>query len=180
MASSLTKEFFDEIGKGKLPCVFVETGAFFGDTIEVARQLFDISYTIELSDLYYLLCIKRFVHDPDVHILHGDSAGVLPLLCEGINVPVFFYLDAHFAGHETAKSNIEVPLLQEVSSIAKRPFADIIVINDARLFGLKKNEGNFEVNWEDVTQEKILACFPQGKIAEYKLDYDRLIIYTNQ
>jgi hypothetical protein len=180
MGHSLTIEYAHEVCKkvGAVPGVFVETGTFFGDTADAMTHIFESVHTIELSELYYLLALNRFVGRDRVRPHWGNSSDILPILCRNIDEPIFFYLDAHFAGHDTARSCVEVPLMAELSAIAQREHSDIVVIDDARLFGEKRDEGGFTVDWRGITEENILACFPDEKRLLHYYDYDRLIILT--
>ena len=77
--------------------LFIETGTFEGDAIEIARPYFDEIHSIELSPEYYELAKARFEGDPNVHLYLGDSANQLAALKPVFKGrPTLFWLDAHW------------------------------------------------------------------------------------
>lgn len=52
------------------------------------------------------------------------------------NALILFWLDAHYSGAGTARGFDETPILEEMQVIRKRHQPDVILIDDARLFGL--------------------------------------------
>ncbi len=88
---------------------------------------------------------------------HGDSAEVLPRLCQLIDEPAVFFLDAHWferGGHRdiihVADGN-RLPLLAELTAIADRPPGDIVIVDDVHAFG------DVDSALGGVTKEKILS-----------------------
>jgi hypothetical protein len=114
--------------------VFVETGTFRGDTTFALRNMFDTVHTIELSVPLYQAAKKRFAHYPNIHLYQGDSAKVLPEIVAKLTQPAFFYLDGHWCGLDTAKTDTNTPILDEVECVITQPLRHIIFIDDARLF----------------------------------------------
>ena len=116
--------------------VFVETGTFEGDAIEIARPYFKAVHSIELSPEYYEHARSRFKKEKAVHLYLGDSAKKLAEL-----QPVFkgksalFWLDAHWCvAQDTGGEKSQCPLLEEIRGIGTLNGASVIMIDDARLF----------------------------------------------
>jgi hypothetical protein len=123
---------------------FVETGTYLGDTTALAADVFTDVHSIELLTFFYDKAIKRFAHQPHIHIHLGDSANVFPTLLATLAVPkhkVLFWLDGHImdcqSDDENEFSTTEyTPIMQELRSIKNNPFKkNIILIDDLRLFG---------------------------------------------
>jgi hypothetical protein len=156
----------------------VETGTFRGDGVKRALEDFEIVYSVESDALLYMQALGRHENNPRVFLALGDSAEFLEEL--DIPEPVVFYLDAHWYGKG---DETPLPLLRELKAISKRPYKDVVIIDDMRLMGVKTVSGGCgdwplaEYNWVDVTKEKILETCP-GE-AEMATDIDRLIIYRN-
>lgn len=132
--------------------IFIETGTYMGDTINNMLHHFNKLYSIELSEMYMKNAVKRFENVSNVTIIHGDSSSLLEPLSKNINDSVFFWLDGHWSGGNTAKGNLDCPLLEEIQVINDHYKNDcIIAIDDVRLFGKSLNE-----NWSKITRENIL------------------------
>jgi len=130
------------------PVCFIETGTYFGDTIEYFRPKFELLYSIELAEDLHRRAQKRFESFKNVHILQGDSGklfnNLLPQL-KGINL---FWLDGHYSSEfyvgeeyiKTARGESDTPILQELTAIFKKTSGpQIILIDDARLFTGKQD-----------------------------------------
>lgn len=116
--------------------VFVETGTFRGDTVELVKDLFGEIHTVELSPEYYEAARARFAEWRHVDLVHGDSAAVLaewaPRLHER---SVLYFLDAHWCvADATAGEASQCPLLAEIGAVGQLNQESLIVIDDARLF----------------------------------------------
>ena len=117
---------------------FIETGTFQGDMVEAQRKNFHKLVTIELGDTLYETAKRRFAGYDHVHVLHGDSATLLPEAIRLVEGPVLYWLDAHYSRGVTARGDREAPILKELSIIAAQGQpGDAILIDDARLFGLR-------------------------------------------
>lgn len=135
--------------------IFVETGTYQGDTTHMASLYFDKVYTIELEPNYAARARDRFKYYSQVTVLEGDSSKVLKELCPKLDKPVFFWLDGHFSGGDTAQGEKDCPLIEEVSIINELCIQPcVVVIDDVRLF----NTNTYE-NWLGVTRENILKIF---------------------
>ena len=52
-----------------------------------------------------------------VYILQGDSTHVLSAILGKISQPCLFWLDAHCSGGQTARGELETPIMWELSCI---------------------------------------------------------------
>jgi hypothetical protein len=157
--------------------IFVETGTYFGDTTNMVSPHFEKIYTIELQPSYAARARDRFKYYSHVTVLEGDSSNVLKELCPKLDKPVFFWLDGHFSGGDTAQGDKDCPLIEEVSIInelCKQPC--VVAIDDVRLFNT-----NSEQDWLGITRETILTILQSRiKCVNYFPSYlhheDRMII----
>lgn len=113
---------------------FVETGTFHGDTLWALKDDFNTLFSIELSPTLYQKARERFKNFDNVHPYQGDSSKVLPTILLKLETPALFYLDAHGCGLDSAKGEINTPILQELQLILSQPYINVICIDDARLF----------------------------------------------
>jgi hypothetical protein len=114
----------------------VETGTYLGGTIAALRHRFARIYSIELDDALYERARARFARAPNVTLLHGDSADVLPALLSRLRGPALFWLDGHYSGPGTAKGHRETPIVEEILAILAHPVpGHVILVDDARAFG---------------------------------------------
>lgn len=116
--------------------VFVETGTFRGDTVELVKDLFREIHSVELSPEYFEAASSRFARQAHIDLVRGDSAMALadwaPRLRER---SVLYFLDAHWCvADNTAGETSQCPLLNEIRSIGQLNAESLIVIDDARLF----------------------------------------------
>lgn len=113
----------------------VETGTFRGDMVNAQRNLFDKIFSIELDENLARKAQKRFRNLKHISIYQGDSVKVLPEIIKQIDVACLFWLDAHFSGGITAKSDVDTPIIKELSCIFDNCYQDyVILIDDARHF----------------------------------------------
>src|SRR5688500_16060897 len=71
-----TRRLMENLRTQYNPDNFVETGTFWGDTIEFFKHNYTRLYSIELSEDLYARARKRFEPDQQVEILHGDSGKI--------------------------------------------------------------------------------------------------------
>ena len=114
--------------------VFVETGTYIGDSVQMALDAgFEKIYSIELSKKYYKIAKDRFNYFENVEIIHGDSSEILPILIKNINEPITFWLDAHYSKGDTALGKYCSPLMIELEQIRKTGIKNhTIMIDDIR------------------------------------------------
>jgi hypothetical protein len=114
--------------------VLVETGTYRGTTVHAMRRRFAQIYSIELSEELYERARERFAGDAHVHILHGDSGELLPVLARRIEEPCLFWLDGHFSDWGTARGVRDSPLERELEAVLERTQdRDVVLVDDARL-----------------------------------------------
>jgi len=79
--------------------IFVETGTHLGDSVQVALDLgFTKVISIELIELYYKQCEKRFAEEIEkgtVVLFKGDSAELMTEMLALVDTPALFWLDGH-------------------------------------------------------------------------------------
>lgn len=116
----------------------VETGTYYGDMIDALKREFDTIYSIELSEELHRQAVRRFAHQANVELIHGDSGAVLKDLLERIKTPSLFWLDGHYSAGVTARGEKDTPIVEELSHIFGSPdIGHVIVIDDARCFGVE-------------------------------------------
>ena len=167
---------------GRVPFIgdlrtFVETGTNEGETIEAASGIFENCITIELSEELHGRASRRLAYTR-IRFELGDSCQVLSRLSRELLAPAVFYLDAHFSGGETARGAEDVPLLREVALLGARKQQDLLVIDDASLFGFSPQDGLNE-DWSAVKVETILAAFGKEQ-ACYLIEHDRMILWREK
>jgi hypothetical protein len=117
----------------------VETGTYRGDMIDAQLDNFDTIVTIELDDDLFAAAEKKYEPHPHVSVLHGDSGQLMGQATAMCNGPATFWLDGHYSGGVTAGRKTDPPIVQELAIIAARKDpADVILIDDARLFGWRR------------------------------------------
>lgn len=169
-------EFYRKIFE---PKVMVETGTFFGDTIEYFKSKFETLYSIELSEELAERAVKRFANDMQVKIVQGDSGIVLKSILSEINSPVLFWLDGHYSSEfyikgefvRTAKGATDTPVKKELDIILQSKVESIILIDDARLFNgindyptireVKKKVKSYNANYSVFVKKDIIHIIPK-------------------
>jgi hypothetical protein len=59
----------------------------------------------------------------------------LPKILSNIDSPCLFWLDAHYSGENTSKTDLQTPIIRELRSILNHPNKNhIILIDDAHEF----------------------------------------------
>jgi hypothetical protein len=165
----LKKEFYLK-SKTRPTRIYIETGTYMGDGVTSVLGMYDQIHSIELSEKWYKYNKEKFKDNKEVHIHHGDSKKVLPVLLETIKEPVTIFLDAHYSGEFTSLGEEEVPLLKELELLYSRDQNDIIIIDDCRLLGQKGTCGipnhniwpTMQYDWTNVTKEKVLSLIKPG------------------
>jgi len=78
-----------------------------------------------------LISNKNFKH---INILKGDSGKILNEIMPKINEPALIWLDGHYSGGITGKSDINCPIYSELGAIFSTPNDNVILIDDANCF----------------------------------------------
>jgi hypothetical protein len=116
--------------------VFVETGTYRGDMLEAMTPHFERLYSIELSAELYQRAKERFRENRRVELIHGDSGLELGKVLQRVKQPALLWLDGHYSGGVTAKSERDPPIFAELGHIfASETSEHLVVIDDARCFG---------------------------------------------
>jgi FkbM family methyltransferase len=114
----------------------VETGTYHGNTSAALAASGVTVHTIELSEMYYRKACERFTGTPNVVCHHGDSGRLLPAVLDEIDQPAVLWLDGHYSMLDTAKGDLETPIVAELETVfARRDKRHVILIDDARCFG---------------------------------------------
>lgn len=115
--------------------VLVETGTYMGEMVHAMREQFDTIFSIELAPELYKQAADRFAAFPNVNIVYGDSATMLPEILGKITEPALFWLDGHYSEGNTAKGSKDTPILSELEAVYQHPVKHhVVLIDDARCF----------------------------------------------
>ncbi len=173
---STIKEILKEENLEKFPN-FIETGTFHGTTVNRMINHFKELHTIELSEVLHKQCLQKYSSDK-IKFHLGDSSVVLPKILPNIVGKSIFFLDGHYSSCSTEQGDKDVPLYEELDAIMKFHKEEcIIIIDDARLFGTKRNE-----DWSYINSKQILSISSSRSSREFYLPsksdpHDRLIIH---
>ena len=144
--------------------VLVETGTNYAHMLYVNQNRFREIYSIELDNRRAESARRKFANHPNIHVLQGDSAKVLPALLPALKEPCLFWLDGH-------DFDVSTPVKQELEAIYKYPAqGHVLLIDDARWF-----DGRTEYPTMEALREKTAGEYP-GRVVEVKHDIIR--IYT--
>lgn len=172
----LTPKLYDSITTPRTR-QYIETGTYVGDGIQRVLGLYERIHSIELAEKYALEAAIKFAQHPEVVVYHGNSKDVLPLLLDTILEPVTIFLDGHYSGGETAIGDEIVdgyssaPLLAEIEIIMRRPYDDIIIIDDTRMFGRRGrlNAGakshkwpEYDYDWTNINDHSVRQLLKPG------------------
>lgn len=112
---------------------FVETGTFRGNTTVWAAERFAHVYTAERSDIIFQSTSQRLAAYANVTFRHCDSRSLVRELVDRLP-PALFWLDAHWCGGDTAGTDDECPVMDELAALAPHLDRHFVMIDDARLF----------------------------------------------
>jgi len=144
---------------------FVETGTALGQTAIPMSAHFPELHTIEIKEEFFeaswLLATNC---KAPIHFYHGPSEEVLPDVLRKLGGPSVFFLDAHWAGEDTGRGAVDVPLLEELRQLdALFPHRALLVLDDLRLFE-GPGQVKCEVNWSGVSLEAIRDCIRTERV----------------
>jgi hypothetical protein len=152
--------------------IFLETGSFEGDTIDIVLKSYRAKklISIELSDVFHERCRKRFENNPEVSIVKGNSRYDLYNTIKDINTPITFWLDSHWSGvPDSGCDPITVcPVLEELAQIRDHPIkTHTIMVDDIRLMNVSDDKYNgFPISLDQI-KESILDINPNYTIKLY-------------
>lgn len=151
---SIDLDLVDALKKALPLDIFIETGTFEGDTIELVKSFFPEIYTIELSPEYFKKAHDRFIGQAHIKLIEGNSAVVLPELAPKLSgKSVLFFLDAHWCvADNTAGAQSQCPLLDEIVAINYLGDTSVVLIDDARLFLSTPPEPHDVTQWPSFDQ----------------------------
>ncbi|MFN3404609.1 MAG: hypothetical protein ACK40G_10975 [Cytophagaceae bacterium] len=141
--------------------LFIETGTFLGDMVDMQKKRFKKIISIELQHELFVNAKNRFKKYPGITILEGDSGKVLNKIMPEINDPAIFWLDGHYSGFETARGDKDCPIYEELAAIfSGKELSHVILIDDARCF---TGEG-------DYPKVEALASYIKSKDEQYHIE----------
>lgn len=121
--------------------VLVETGTYYGLTVDKLHSKLDKLVSIEIDDKLFSANFRHYKNRANVDIIHGDSGIVLPSVLDQLRKSekypvILFWLDGHCSEKETGRGTDYSPLLSELKLIKECyvNFKTIVVIDDLRLF----------------------------------------------
>jgi len=102
-------------------------------------------FSIELNEELFQTVRTKYAGDPQIRLIQGDSGVKLREVAVSLDEPALFWLDAHYSRGKTSGGDADAPIIGELSCLTLRRFSDVILIDDARLFGLKSDYPKLEV-----------------------------------
>lgn len=165
--------------------VMVETGTYLGERTNIFSGIFETVYSIELSETLYDRAVEEFKSHLNVTLIHGDSAEEIKVLCEKIQEPCVFYLDAHWFVDKEPVSDINPsPILQELDAIKRRDWPDIVVVDDVHQYGRTMDEWAVPANevpeqmemWKDINTQFLLD-YMEGRVFRFKNTLDKTFMF---
>jgi hypothetical protein len=132
--------------------VFIETGTCYGTMLQACLGHFAKLVSIEIEPHFYNRARKVFRRQSKVTLLHGDSAKLLPKLLGTIKSPCLFWLDAHYSGGLTGRTELETPIRRELEAILSHSCRHTVLIDDASCFDGTHDYP--EIAWIESVSEK--------------------------
>jgi hypothetical protein len=142
--------------------VLVETGTNYAHMIYAQKDRFREIYSIELDGWKAQSARRKFGGRPNIHILEGDSAEVLPRLLVSLREPCLFWLDGH-------DFDVSTPVNRELDALFRHPVKDhVVLIDDANWF-----DGRGEYPTLDELRAKVARDYP-GHVVEVQDEIIRI------
>jgi|ERR1700728_327458 len=142
--------------------ILVETGTNYAHMLYVNKDRFREIYSVELDEHRAQSARRKFANHPNIHVLQGDSAKVLPQLLPALKEPCLFWLDGH-------DFDISTPVKQELDAIYEHPVrGHVLLIDDARWF-----DGRTQYPTLEQLREKTDRVYP-SRTVEVKDDIIRI------
>ena len=164
---------------------FIESGTYEGDTIFSLEPYFNNLFTIEYSKSLYENTKNKYMGNK-INFILGDSSIIFNTLLLSIKEKSIFFLDGHWSGGLTGKSDKDCPLIEEITCINNLFVNDaIIIIDDHRLFEKGPNNSNANEDWSLINDNSIINILKNRISKLYYLDSecakdDRMIIHINK
>jgi hypothetical protein len=102
--------------------------------LQACLNHFDRLISMEIEPHFYRRAQSVFRGKPNVTLLRGDSGELLPEILGTIQCPCVFWLDAHYSGGLTGRSELQTPIRRELETILNHSHRHIILIDDADCF----------------------------------------------
>ena len=163
-------------GLPKSEMIFVETGSYMGDQIEMALELgFSQIRSVEITSKYYNHCRERFskeVLSGKVKLYHGDSANLLADMIGKTKKRIVFWLDAHCSDGETGGDDNSNPLMNEIRAIKNTSSRNdhVIMVDDLRFIRQGKYKDNGQIFTEAALNDLIMSINPKYKFKYVDLE----------
>ncbi len=128
----------------------VETGCWRGDGVLAGlRTGYPVVHTIDVDPAAFQRMAKRVrAHLGESYLRHvethlGDSAEVVSDLAETLEVPVLWWLDAHYPEqYNPDAEGTKLPLIHEVEAIVSAGRKhDVLLMDDLRIYGARGQSG---------------------------------------
>lgn len=115
--------------------VFIETGTYLGSMTDFIARSGVECHTIEIVPAIHERARQILGRHQNVTLHLGDSGVVLPALLRTLDRPATFWLDGHYSGSFTGRSEVDSPVSAEVDAILSHHVTGhVILIDDAREF----------------------------------------------
>jgi len=98
---------------------WIETGTYMGRTTKFLAKIGSRVISIEADPQYASRAQNRFLRNPKIRIIHGESDKHIETALESVNEHVNFWLDAHYSGGQTFKGQVDTPIVKELEIIGR-------------------------------------------------------------
>ena len=122
-------KMFEELQAAFRFRTIIETGTYLGTTTDLFASVPRVHvHTVEANPWSYGYCRVRFLRQPNITLIWGDSRAALEKLSRrALSAPVFLYLDAHW--------NADLPLEGELEIIFRNWPDAVVMIDDFKVEG---------------------------------------------
>jgi hypothetical protein len=139
----LDPQFIQQLVEEFKPDIFFETGTYDGGTTTVAASFFKQVYTVELSEELYKTAAHSLTLLPNVSMYCDSSPAMIKKVVPTFDGRILFWLDAHFSGGNTVRSNDDTSdpdaytaIRKELAAIKECNIQNCtILLDDIRGFG---------------------------------------------
>ena len=148
-------QFIQQLVAEFKPDIFLETGTYDAMTAKIAAQFFKHVHTVELSEELYEAAVNVLTALPNVSMYCDSSPAMIKKIVPSLNGHILFWLDAHYSGGATARSNNDVSdpdgytaIRKELKAIKESNVQNCtILIDDIRGFGSIINGAEYLGCW---------------------------------
>lgn len=172
---------------------FIETGTFQGETLDMILELglwqdirscdIDTNRTFEYAQKFipevirndnggYALSGKFPIHNDEktlsLKLFNGSTEQVLWSMIKDCNAPATIWLDAHYSGMDTPRSDQNCPLIDELRIIRDHYIKDhTIMIDDIRCCDTDLFQSSYGKITKEMLIKELLAINPNYEISLY-------------